>query len=60
MRNLDALFLFAQLDQLFRHVDGFLPIAGGLMDHQQLLQRRYAEIRFVSQLAEHVFRAAAI
>lgn len=27
------------------------------MDHQQLLQRRYAKIRFVSQLAEHVFRA---
>lgn len=27
------------------------------MDHQQLLQRRYAKILFVSQLAEHVFRA---
>ncbi|SVK53042.1 Uncharacterised protein [Acinetobacter baumannii] len=27
------------------------------MDHQQLLQRRDAKIRFVSQLAEHVFRA---
>ncbi|MNZ78447.1 hypothetical protein D3C78_970180 [compost metagenome] len=46
MGDLDTLFIFTQLDQFFRHVDGFLPIAGCLVDHQQLLQRGNAEIFF--------------
>ncbi|MNE71062.1 hypothetical protein D3C80_1668990 [compost metagenome] len=55
MRNLDTLLIFAQFDQALGGVDGFLPVAGQLIDLQELLQSADAEFRFIDQLAKHIF-----
>ncbi|CAH0289424.1 hypothetical protein SRABI106_03472 [Rahnella aquatilis] len=56
MRNFFTAVFFAELDQTFRHINGVLPVAGGLMNNQQLFQRKQLEILLFHQLVEHVFR----
>ena len=52
-----TMFLFPQLHQPFSHFNSRLPVAGRLVNLQQLLQRAEAEIGLIHQLFEHVFRA---
>ena len=57
MGDLNALLIFTQLHQTFSRINGFLPVAGGLINLQELLQRADAEICFIHQLRKHIFRA---
>lgn len=57
MGNVDTVIFFAEFDQAFSHINGFLPVAGRLIDLQQLRKRAAAKIGFVHQLAEHIFGA---
>ena len=57
MGDLNALLIFTQLHQTFSGINGFLPVAGGLINLQELLQRADAEICFIHQLREHIFSA---
>ena len=51
-----TMLLFAQLHQPLSHLNRRLPVAGRLVDLQQLLQRAEAKISLIHQLFEHVFR----
>ena len=56
MGNFASLLIFTKLNQPLRNINGFLPVAGRLINLQELLERADTKICLINKLIEHIFR----